>query len=318
VCSSDLPQFVVTNLIEHADEKLYISLPKLKTHSMAGVTLGIKNQWAFPQPSDRMADHNYNLPHKLADMMGYLQPDYTIIEGVEASIHGHYLPTAFADECILGLRVLIGSTNVAAADIVGARLFGLTPKDDVEHLRIVIERGYTDGVNGMDDIEVIGDISQFTQRFDWDLLDRFPDDVAIIEGTKRCCREGCRNNPLSVLQSLSYDFDGKGGWTLVMGKGHDPELIDSIEGRVLIAGHCAIEEVGDRLITRLGKRRVYRTGYCNDLCSTTAAMCHLMDVDPLLMAPLPFFQAIRLLGLSKLNRSQANVPFFFAHRIKVV
>ena len=313
-----IPAFIVDNLIEHADENLYISLPKLKTHSMAGVTLGVKNQWAFPQPSDRMGDHNYNLPHKLADVLGYLKPDVTLIEGIEASIHGHYLPTAFAEQCILPFRALIASTNVVAADLVGARLFGLTAANDVAHLRVALERGYGDGVTSLDDIEIIGDISDFTERYSWDLLDRFPQDVTIIKGTERCCREGCQNNPLSVLQSLAYDFDGKGGFTIVMGKGHSSQLIDALEGRVLIAGHCAIEEVSERLIKRLGRRNVYLTGYCNDLCATTSALCNLMAVDPLKMAPFPFVKASRLLIQAKLHGSQARVPFLLSHKVKVV
>jgi len=87
---------------------------------------------------------------------------------------------------------------------------------------------------------------------------------------------------------------------------------------VLVMGHCAIKETGDRLTTRLGRKNVYFSGYCNDLCATTNALCHLMKVDPLLMAPLPFLKSIRLLALSKLHGSQANVPFFFAHKVKVV
>ena len=35
----------------------YLSLPKLKTHSMATVTLGVKNQQAFPVDADRMGQH---------------------------------------------------------------------------------------------------------------------------------------------------------------------------------------------------------------------------------------------------------------------
>ena len=313
-----IPKFVTENLIDKADENLYISLPKLKTHSMAGVTLGVKNQWAFPQPSDRRQDHNYNLASKLADMLGYLQPDFTIIEGIEASTFGHYIPTALADKCILPFRVLVAGSNVVATDLVGARLFGLTPAEDAEHLRIVIERGYGRGVRSLDDVEIVGDISDFTERYSWDLYQQFPEDVTIIKGTTRCCREGCQNNPLSVIQSLAYDFHGRGGWSIVMGKGHDPAVIEAIEGRVLVAGHCAIAEVGERLVARLGRKKVYFTGYCNDLCATTTALCHLMDVNPLLMAPLPFFTAIKLLALSKLHGSQANVPFFFAHKFKVV
>jgi len=312
-----IPKFITENLIDRADENLYISLPKLKTHSMAGVTLGVKNQWAFPQPSDRRPDHNYNLASKLADVAGYIQPDYTLIEGVEATIYGHYPATALADNCVLPFRVLIGGSNVVATDLVGAHLFGLT-LDDVPHLKIVIERGYSRGVHSLDDVEIIGDISDFTNRYDFDLYPQFPQDVAILMGQERCCREGCRNNPLTVMQCLTYDFQGKGGWTLVMGKGHDPGAIDAINGKVLVAGHCAASEVGDRLVARLGRKNVYFSGYCNDLCATISAMCHLMKVNPLLMAPFPFFKSLRLLLQSKLNGSQANVPFFFAHKFKVV
>ena len=313
-----IPKFVTENLIKRADENLYINLPKLKTHSMAGVTLGVKNQWAFPQPGDRRADHNYNLASKLADMLGYLQPDFTLIEGVEATIHGHYPATALADNCVLPFRLLIGSDNVIAADLVGARLFGLTPEEDAHHLQIAIDRGYGRGVSSLDDVEIIGDISDFTERYSWDLYPQYPEDVRILKGRDRVCKEGCQNNPLTLLQCLAYDYGGKGGFTIVMGKGHDPAVIDGIAGRVLVVGHCAIKEVGDNLVARLGRKQVYFSGYCNDLCATTNALCHLMQVNPLVMAPLPFFQSVRLLALAKLRGSQARVPFFFAHKRKVV
>jgi len=313
-----IPKFVTESLIERADENLYINLPKLKTHSMAGVTLGVKNQWAFPQPSDRRADHNYNLPNKLADMLSYIQPDFTLIEGIEATIHGHYPVTAFADRCVLPFRVLIGGANVVATDLIGASLFGLTPENDVDHLRIVLERGYGNGVKGLEDIEIIGDISDFTERYDWDLYPQYPDDITILKGSDRCCREGCQNNPLTLIQCLAYDYGGKGGWTIIMGKGHDPEVIKNLKGRVLIVGRCAILEVSEDLVYRLGGRKVYHSGFCNDLRASTNALCHLMKVNPLVMAPMPFLRSIKLLLLSKLHGSQANVPFFFAHKFKVV
>jgi len=120
------------------------------------------------------------------------------------------------------------------------------------------------------------------------------------------------------LQCLAFDYKGKGGFTIVMGKGHDDIEIATIKGKVLVVGHCAIKEVGDKLIKRLGRKKVYFSGYCNDLCATTNALCHLMKVNPLLMAPLPFFRSIKLLLQSKLRGSQARVPFFFAHKFKVV
>ena len=319
----EIPRFVVDNLIENAGANLYISLPKLKTHSMAGVTLGVKNQWAFPQQNDRRPDHNYNLPHKLADVLGFLQPDFTLTEGIEATIHGHYPVTAFAQECVLPFKVLLASSNAVAADLVGARLFGLTA-EDAPHLKIAMERGYSKGVRSLEDVELLGDCAcltedaLFARRYPYDLVQRFPQDVTLLAGTRRWCPEGCKNNPLTLLQVLSYDYQGKGGWTMVMGKGHDPAALDAIQGRVLVVGRCAIEETGRRLVERLGRKNVYFSGHCNDLCATTNAMCHLMGVSPMRLAPLPFAQSAGALLRAKLHGTKANVPNPLAHLVKVV
>ncbi|MCL2022958.1 MAG: DUF362 domain-containing protein [Oscillospiraceae bacterium] len=312
-----IPKIIVDKLINEQDQNLYISLPKLKTHSMAGVTLGVKNQWAFPQQNDRRPDHNWNLPYKLADVLGYLQPDFTLTEGIEATVFGHYPVTAFADKCIKPFKVLLGSTNVVAADLVGSRLFGLSV-DDVPHLKVAIERGYSRGVNSLDDVEIAGDISDFTQRYDYDLVQEFPSDVQIIKGKERLCAEGCKNNPLTLLQVLTYDYNGKGGWTLIMGKGFDPSEIDAIQGRVLVMGRCAATEIGDRLVSRLSKKNVYFSGHCNDLCATTNAMCHLTKISPLKLAPLPFFHTAKVYLTSLVKGTQANIPFLLADVFKVV
>ncbi len=78
------------------------------------------------------------------------------------------------------------------------------------------------------------------------------------------------------------------------------------------------DEVGERLIARLGKKNVYFSSYCNDLCATTNAMCHLMGVNPLKLAPLPFFQAIKVFIAAKLHGTKANIPSLLAHKCKVV
>jgi len=327
----EIPEFIVKRLIERRDENLYINLPKLKTHSMADVTLGVKNQWAFPQQKDRREDHNYNLPHKLADVLGLVRPDFTLIEGIEGTVYGHYPVTAFADECVIPFRVLIASANVVAADMIGAKIFGLDA-DKIEHLKIAVERGYASGVKSLNDIEVIGDISDFTTVYSTDLYPRFPDDVRVICGKERLCREGCKNNPLTVLQTLCYDYGGKGGWTLLMGKGHSAEVLNSIAGKVLVVGRCAIAETGDMLIQRLGKKNVYFSGHCNDLCATLNAMCHLTKVNPLrlaarqrgtfgaerLGASWALFSSLVLLLFAKLRGTRARIPSPFAHLFKTV
>lgn len=312
-----MPAFVVKHLIENRDRNLYISLPKLKTHSMAGVTLGVKNQWAFPAHPARGFDHNYNLPYKLVDVLGFVRPDLTLIDGVEGTIYGHYPVTALADEAVLPLKVLLCGKNVVATDLVGARIFGLT-LDDVPHLKIAVEKGYSEGVNGLADIEIDGDISMYDTKYPYDLYDSFPEDVRVIKGRTRCCKQGCQNNPLTLLQILYHDHKGKGGWTMVMGKGHDPAEIDAIEGKVLVVGDCAIHEVSERLIRRLGRKNVYLSPKCNSLASSAAAMFHLMEVNPMEFAPINPLKALRCLVLARLHGSTALVPSTLSHIFKTV
>jgi uncharacterized protein (DUF362 family) len=326
VCA--FPLTVAEKLIDGANENLYIDLPKLKTHSMAGVTLGVKNQWGFPTHASRGVDHNYNLFSKLADVLSLVRPDVTLIEGVEGTIYGHYPVTSKADTCVKPFRVLIGSRNVVAADIVGSKIFGLG-LEDVPHLKEAVARGLGEGVSGPEDIECTGDITSLDGidligdmspkgKYPTDLYESYPEDVRMIVGKTMACREGCINNPKTLLQVLHHDYQGKGGWTLIMGKGFDPAEIDALRGRVLIVGHCAIEEIGEWLIKRLGRGKIYLSGECNDLCSTVNAMCHLMKVNPLVFINQNLTGAIIALALAKLKGSTSRVPSPFCHLFKVV
>ncbi len=328
----DLAEFAmpatVMKLINEREKHLYINVPKLKTHSMGVVTLGIKNQWGFPMQKSRGFDHNYNLHLKLTDILGYIKPDLTLIEGIEGTIHGHYFATALADKQVKPFLTLLGSANVVAADIAGAGIFGLKIAD-VPHLKLAVERGFSGGIKSESDIILSGDVTGFSdlyhnpgqpqeKHYPWDLHPQFPADVRLITGQERYCPEGCRNNPLCLLQTLSLDYRGKGGWTLVAGKGHDKEAIESIEGKVLIAGHCAIEEVAEQLTARLGKKNVYLSGECNNLCATAEAMLHLMKVNPLKLVPLDSFTSSAGYLTARLKGSCSRVPHPLSHILKRV
>ena len=313
----EMPNFVIKNLIEDRDKNLYISLPKLKTHSMAGVTLGVKNQWAFPRQSDRGFDHNHSLGNKLVDVLSYVRPDFTIIEGVEGTIYGHYPVTALADKAVLPLKLIIAGENVVATDMIGAKVFGLG-LEDVKHLRLAVEKDLAGGVKSYDDIEVDGDISMYTTKYPTDLYDAYPEDVRRIYGKTMACKEGCVNNPMTLLQILYNDHHGKGGWTMVMGKGFDMNEIDSITGKVLVVGHCAIDEVGDYLVKKLGKKNVFFSGKCNELAKSAAAMFYLMKVSPLEFAPINPFVSVKCVLLAKLHGTKALVPSLVSNHFKTV
>ncbi|MHA1601904.1 MAG: DUF362 domain-containing protein [Promethearchaeota archaeon] len=312
-----LSKTVVEKIIGERDKNLYIDLPKLKTHSMAGVTLGVKNQWAFPRHADRSFDHNYNLHYKLVDVLKYVSPDFTIIDGMEGTIHGHYPPTSLVNDLTKPFRILIGGPDVVATDLVGARIFGLG-LEDVPHLKLTVEKHMGVGVQSLDDIEVIGDLSKYKEKYPYDLIDKYPSDVKIISGKEMWCKEGCRNNPLTLLQVLYLDYNGRGGFTMVAGKGFNLEEIDAIEGKVFVAGKCAIAEVGDRLVSRLGKKHVYFSDGCNNLAQTAAALLNLMHVNPLRLVPMNPFKSIWLLFQAKRHHTKANVPSIFCSLFKTV
>lgn len=285
-----MPAIVADKLIKHKDSNLYVSIPKLKTHTLSVVSLGIKNQWGFPAHKDRSPDHNYNLHGKIVDLLDYIRPDVTLIEGIEGTIHGHYPLRSMSESCVRPFKVLIGGLNVTATDIIGARVFGLGV-EDVPHIKIAVQRGHGRGVESLDDIPLAGDfddannldvlneLDAYGGKYPAAMHPRLPDDVTIIKGRDMACIEGCHGNSLGILQYLAFDYGGSGGWTLITGKGFDTGEIDRVKGRVLIAGRCAAEEIGDALLKRLGRRNVYMSPECNDITASMESMVHLMKVN---------------------------------------
>ncbi|MHA1192927.1 MAG: DUF362 domain-containing protein [Promethearchaeota archaeon] len=306
-----LPKTII-KIMENRDSITYINLPKLKTHSMAGVTLGIKNQWGFPQHADRGKDHNFNLHSKLVDVYEYIKPDITIIDGIEGTIHGHYPPTSWEDRLVKKFNILIGGRDTLAVDVVGARIFGLTI-DDVPHLKIAFKRGL--GQGDLSKIKVTGkNLEEYKEKYDTNILQEFPEDIKIIKGKELLCREGCENNPLSTMQVFANDHKDKfkGGWFIVMGKGHDENIVEQLkkEGytKGLVAGYCAIDEVGEKLVKEFGKRKIFFSGDCNNLAETVRAILKLAKMTVLDLVPLSNDELMSLINEAQKHGSTALTP----------
>ena len=306
-----LPETIV-KIMDNRNSLTYINIPKLKTHSMARVTLGIKNQWGYPQHEDRGKDHNYNLHSKLVDVYEYIRPDITIIDGIEGTIHGHYPPTAFEDRLVKQFNVLIGGRDTLAVDVVGARIFGLT-LNEVPHLTIAYERGLGEG--DLSKINVIGkSLEDYKEKYGWNLLQEFPNDVKIIKGREMVCLEGCQNNTLATLQVFAYDYPEKfkGGWFIVMGKGHDKNIVELLKSegynRGLVVGYCAIDEVGEKLRNEFGKRKVFFSGDCNNLAETVKAELKLSKMTIFDLVPIPTDELMSLVEVAQKKGSTALTP----------
>jgi len=293
-------------IIQRGDN-FYLSLPKLKTHSMATVTLGVKNQQAFPVDADRMEQHSRGTLHRrLAALYALTQPDFCIVEGVTGTAHGHFPCTALLEECLVPMNVLIGGPDTLAVDVVGARVLGYG-LEEVEHLRLCAEWGLGEGDIARINVQGVL-LSRFTERLPHTLLRRFHPDVRWVVGRAKACVEGCRGNSECIQEMLYNDYHGKGGWTLVCGSGFEEADLDDLPGDILIVGPCACREVGDALARRYPDRRIYQVDAHNDLMTNTRYQARLMGVTPVMMVPLnPLVSAFTLLQ-AKLHGLTARVP----------
>ncbi len=284
----------------------YLSLPKLKTHSMTTMTLGVKNQQAFPIDADRMHFHNHETLHlRLARLYRMVQPDFCIIEGVTAIFNGHVPPAALLKESSVRLNVLIGGQDTVAVDTVGSKVMGYAT-EEVEHLRLAAEWGLGEG--RLERIEVIGDLSRFGVRYPFALLRRFPPDVRIVEGSERACVEGCKGNTECALEILSNDYPGQGGFTIVFGRGFDDADLEDLPGDILVVGACAINDRLADLRRRYPGRRIIEVDAHNDLRGITAGLATLMKVRPLDLVPLNPLRALWITLQARLHGLNSRMP----------
>ena len=302
----DISRFAFERLIEQGTENFYLSLPKLKTHSMSQVTLSIKNQFGLVHQKSRIADHNYRIHQKFADIYRVLRPNFALIDGLIATTHGHYPTTYNAEKCVVPIDLLIGSPDPLASDVVASALMGFDIKD-VKHL----ELSRTTGI-GQGDIAQINIINKplfeaRKKRLTCELLDDYPPDIIFLRGRERCCKEGCRRNTETVVEMLYRDHSGKGGFTILMGKGIDKQEVERITGRVHIAGSCAIQDYSVVLQARLGKRNVTVSPGCNDLALTVYGLCKNMRVNQVRLSGVDMFHSAALFIMAKLKGSQANI-----------
>lgn len=285
----------------------YLSLPKLKTHPMTGVTLGVKNQQAFPIAPDRMQHHSHSTLHlRLAALYDLTRPDFCIVEGLTATAHGHFPATALLSESVVPMNLLIGGPDTLAVDAVGARVLGYSV-DEVEHLRLCQEWGL--GEADLDRIDVRGlPLEGFDRRLPCSLLGRFHPGVRWVVGREKACVEGCRGNSECIQEMLANDFAGRGGWTLVCGSGFQDSDLDDLPGDILVVGPCACQQALPLLQRRYAGRRIYAVPEHNDLMANTRYQARLMGITPVRMVPIhPAASAITLLN-ARLHGLRARVP----------
>jgi uncharacterized protein (DUF362 family) len=137
--SSEIPQgrdLTRWDLYEDAlKADVLIDVPIAKHHSLARLTLGMKNLMGLIR--NRPAMHR-NLGQRLADLASRFQPTLTVVDAVRILVaHG---PTGGSLGDVRKLDTLIASPDIVAADSYAATLFQLQPHD-LSYVRAATEMG---------------------------------------------------------------------------------------------------------------------------------------------------------------------------------
>jgi uncharacterized protein (DUF362 family) len=125
---TDIPEGVDLNTCDIFDDILradvLINVPIAKHHSLARLTLGMKNLMGVIR--DRPAMHR-NLGQRLADLTSRVRPTLTVVDAVRILMANG--PTGGNLDDVKQLNTVIASADIVAADSYAATLFGMKPED---------------------------------------------------------------------------------------------------------------------------------------------------------------------------------------------
>ncbi|MGZ8650576.1 MAG: DUF362 domain-containing protein [Actinomycetota bacterium] len=109
------------------DADVVISMPKMKTHHWAGVTLSLKNCFGcvpgrvYGWPKNAL--HWAGLEQSILDVAAAVRPDYAIVDGIVGMEgNGPISGTPVA------VNVLVFGDDPVATDVIGARVMGFDPE----------------------------------------------------------------------------------------------------------------------------------------------------------------------------------------------
>lgn len=126
----------ISDIIE--GRALYVSVPKMKTNTYTGVTLGFKNAMGVLPGYMRYRNHGHQIEAKLVDLLYLFQPDLTVIDGI---IGGEGMTPGPVDPVKVGM--IVTGTNSVEVDRVATRIMGFDP-DSLTLMQEAAKRGFGD------------------------------------------------------------------------------------------------------------------------------------------------------------------------------
>jgi uncharacterized protein (DUF362 family) len=135
----DIPGAVMLKNVKAYQEVLnadvLINVPIAKHHSLARLTLGMKNLMGLV--SKRESLHS-SLGDSLSDLVTLFKPTLTVVDAVRILTAGG--PTGGNLDDVKKLDTIIASPDIVAADSYATSLFDLTPAD-ISYVKTAMERG---------------------------------------------------------------------------------------------------------------------------------------------------------------------------------
>jgi len=217
------------------DANVIISVPRMKTHDQAKVTLSLKNmKGVLPDTFKRKFHLVFGVFQGVADLCTVLRPALAVVDGIIAQ-EGLGPTTGSPVE----MDLIIAGKDPVAVDTITGIIMGFEPGED-EMVNAAVNSGI--GTANLNKIKVVGEsISNVKRKFKRadeaiNELISIPENFQLILDEKACT--GCRNTVLGSLigmkdRNLLYKALG---WTVVAGKvGKLPEVDRK---RLLLVGKC--------------------------------------------------------------------------------
>jgi uncharacterized protein (DUF362 family) len=237
---------------------VFINLPVMKIHSLALVTLAIKNLHGMVSDYDKLYQHCYRelaLPRKLTDLLRIRRPHLNVLDalvGQEADHAGDGRPVE--------MGLIMASRDAVALDAVAGAVMGFEP-DEVDTTRLAGEAGL--GEADLDKIEVVGEAIEAVRRPfarpDVELSEeKFP-------GLRVYAGDYCRSCSYYVrrgLDRLKREGLLDQAHPLAVVVGRDPEVPEDLSCPVAIVGDCAlasksVKPLRDQLLLRGKLNAIY-------------------------------------------------------------
>jgi uncharacterized protein (DUF362 family) len=138
------------------DLDVLISIPKMKTHLLTTVTIGLKNNYGLLPRADKGIYHAKDIDSVVAEVNKAIPTTLTIVDGTIAGDgeSGPLTPVEIND-----YNTVIASNDIACGDAVSAKFMGFERPTQIRHLKLAGMMGVGD-VKCVDDPEVKAEIDR--------------------------------------------------------------------------------------------------------------------------------------------------------------